>query len=227
MEDGCHLARGSVVCSLSTRSSCVTGCTDITRHVLPPSPPIVSYNSVCFCKSNPRSTPSSPTPLEWSPTDRSLEGFTSGTSRSRSFKLWKHHRPSTPAAVPNHQAIPVYFWASLFPSAYQPLWRFCERDVLSTILGWCKLVHAGRSGIPSWWRWDKCRISVIACSSSQWTSKSWSRLVMLPARLPFLEKGILDILSNATGGLSIVLEHRWVPYTPPWSCSAELIEWRR
>lgn len=29
------------------------------------------------------------------------------------------------------------------------------------------------------------------------------------ARLPFLEKGILQILSNATGGLSIVLEHRY------------------
>lgn len=28
-------------------------------------------------------------------------------------------------------------------------------------------------------------------------------------RLPFLEKGILEILSNATGGLSIVIEHRW------------------
>lgn len=27
-------------------------------------------------------------------------------------------------------------------------------------------------------------------------------------RLPFLEKGILQILSNATGGLGIVLEHR-------------------
>lgn len=27
-------------------------------------------------------------------------------------------------------------------------------------------------------------------------------------RLPFLEKGILQILSNATGGLAIVLEHR-------------------
>ena len=26
--------------------------------------------------------------------------------------------------------------------------------------------------------------------------------------LPFLEKGILQILANATGGLSIVLEHR-------------------
>ena len=27
-------------------------------------------------------------------------------------------------------------------------------------------------------------------------------------RLPFLEKGIIQILANATGGLAIVLEHR-------------------
>ena len=28
-------------------------------------------------------------------------------------------------------------------------------------------------------------------------------------RLPFLDTGILDILAEATGGLSIVLEHRY------------------
>ncbi|KIR63875.1 serine carboxypeptidase [Cryptococcus bacillisporus CA1873] len=36
-------------------------------------------------------------------------------------------------------------------------------------------------------------------------------------RLPFLEKGILDILSNATGGLSIVLEHRYYGESVPVS----------
>jgi len=28
-------------------------------------------------------------------------------------------------------------------------------------------------------------------------------------RLPFLDTGIVDILTNATGGLSVVLEHRY------------------
>lgn len=37
-----------------------------------------------------------------------------------------------------------------------------------------------------------------------------SPLVLTDCSLPFLEKGILQILSNATGGLSIVLEHRYV-----------------
>ncbi|AAW43974.1 conserved hypothetical protein [Cryptococcus deneoformans JEC21] len=36
-------------------------------------------------------------------------------------------------------------------------------------------------------------------------------------RLPFLEKGILDILSNATGGLSVVLEHRYYGESVPVS----------
>ncbi|OWZ38641.1 serine carboxypeptidase [Cryptococcus neoformans c45] len=36
-------------------------------------------------------------------------------------------------------------------------------------------------------------------------------------RLPFLEKGILNILSNATGGLSIVLEHRYYGESVPVS----------
>jgi len=34
----------------------------------------------------------------------------------------------------------------------------------------------------------------------------------LNGRLQFLDNGILQILSNATNGLSIVLEHRWVPF---------------
>ena len=35
------------------------------------------------------------------------------------------------------------------------------------------------------------------------------------SRLHFLENGILEILSNATGGLSIVLEHRYYGHSVP------------
>lgn len=39
----------------------------------------------------------------------------------------------------------------------------------------------------------------------------------IAARLEFLEKGILEILSNATNGLSVVLEHRYYGDSVPVS----------
>jgi hypothetical protein len=36
-------------------------------------------------------------------------------------------------------------------------------------------------------------------------------------RLPFLDTGVADILAKATGGIGVVLEHRYVCVKSPWT----------